>query len=187
MLILERHTLMIFKKVIFLILFCVCSIAYADEIFDVRKIHWEMNSEEVIKSEDRALSINRRTMGIYPGYLILSTTISYKEGLYSLLSYVLKDDHLVSVSYWFYPTKMNRKDYTKELYIDDFKQIQEDIEKQYGKPSKIIIDYQCIWNIDNTIAIHLIQKQSGSVSHGIIFYDANVWKSMGENSVLLNP
>jgi hypothetical protein len=73
------------------------------------------------------------------------------------------------------------------MYVDDFNKIQEDLEEQYGKPDKMINDYQCIWNTEKTVILHLIKEQYGSASHGIIYYDINVWKQMGETSVQLNP
>ena len=172
--------------VLAIILISVFSVVRSDEQFNIRKAQWGMTSDEVIKSENSVLWINRRAVEIPSGYLILSASTEYKKGFYSILSYVLKNNHLVSASYWFYPTKMLREDYTKEMYIDDFKQIQEYLEKQYGKPDKVIKDYQCIWNTDRTAIIHLIKEQFDSASHGIIYYDIKVWKQMDEKTVLLN-
>lgn len=166
---------------------CIFNMAQSDEQYDVRKTRWGMTPQEVIKSEDYKFFVNVTANETSSGHVVLSAPIVYTEGFDSLLSYVIKDNGLISASYWFLPTNRFKFDFTKELFADDFKTIQVFLEKQYGKPDKIFNDWKCLWIKNRTVTLHLLKEQYNNASHGIIYYDINIWKSMGENSVLLNP
>jgi len=176
-------------KRIFLLLVIVCIFnrIQGGEQYDLRKTRWGMTPQEVIKSEDYKFFVNVTANETSSGHVVLSAPIVYTEGFDSLLSYVIKDNGLISASYWFLPTNRFKFDFTKELFADDFNLIQDFLEKQYGKPDKYINEIQCLWIKEKTVIIHLIKEQLGNASHGIIYYDINIWKNMGENSVLLNP
>jgi hypothetical protein len=176
------------KRIIFLFtIICIFNTVQAGEQSDFRNARWGMTPDEVIKSEGTQFFFSFTLDETKSGHTILSAPLEYTEGFDSLLSYVFKDNRLISTSYWFLPTNRFKFDYTKELFSNDYKVIQEHLEKQYGKPDKVIGEYKCMWNKEKTVIIHLLKEQYGNTSHGIIFYDAGVWKSMGENSALLNP
>lgn len=175
-------------KRIFLLLAIVCifNMVQGDEQYDVRNTRWGMTPDEVIKAESNNFFINYTFSETPSGHTILSASLENIEGFNSLLSYIFKDNHLVSASCWFFPIKGAYFEVSKSFFSNDYKVIQEYLEKQYGKPDKVIGEDKCLWNKDKTVIIHLIREQYGSAFHGIIFYDADVWKNMGENSVFLN-
>jgi hypothetical protein len=176
------------KQIIFLsiIVSFFCKVQ-AGEQYDVRNTHWGMTPDEAIKAEDNKFFIKHTVNEMPSGHIILASPLITIDGIDAILSYIFKDDSLISASYWFVPTNKFQFEYTKELFAGDFKTIQDFLEKQYGKPDKIVNEWQCLWIKEKTIIIHLIKEQYGSASHGIIYYDIDVWKSMGENTVLLNP
>ena len=109
---------------ILLIILCILAISililFAEEVkYDFRKTNWGMSKEQVKATEDKKPNFEDNTMLSY------KVTISEKD---FECAYLFLEDKLYGSGYLFFGEHNNN------LYIDDYEELKEILNKEYGKP-----------------------------------------------------